>query len=67
MTITVKDMVIKKKLSGSYVIDVLLKDETEYRTVGAAKTSPVGQCIRLLERLLLLSDRLGGYNRGRTN
>lgn len=62
MTIAVESIKIERKAHGHYVIDFATKNDNEPRTVGAAKGSPLAQTIRLLERLLILSDRIAGYN-----
>lgn len=48
----VNSIAIKRKEHGHYVI--MLDIDGKRKTVGAAKGSPVAQCIRLLERLLTL-------------
>jgi hypothetical protein len=55
-------MTIAKKNSGHYVIEFKDSKNEEWAMVGAAKESPVAQAIRLVERLLLLSAGLAGYN-----
>lgn len=56
-------MRITRKKQGHYVIDVYAEDGTTLiTTVGAAKGSPVAQAIRLVDRLVMLSDKLAGYN-----
>lgn len=53
--------IVTKKPSGHYTIDVYVpKGNTSDLafTGGAAKSSPVGQCLRLFERLFNLNERI---------
>lgn len=45
---------------GSYVFDIVI--DGELHTIRAAKGSPIGQAYRLLARLCMLGDRIGGFN-----
>jgi len=60
----IEKMTITRKPSGHYIIDIYDNDGSLFTTVGAAKASPVAQGIRMVDRLICLSDKLGGYNEG---
>lgn len=58
----ISSMHITRKANGSYVIEFKDTSSDEVKMVGAAKASPVAQAIRLVDRLVTLSDRIAGYN-----
>lgn len=59
-------LIITRKPNGNYTIDVYVprrngRGADLVTTMGAAKNSPTGQCVKLLERLIDLAKKVAGY------